>query len=298
MENHGVISGKKKTDWIAGTIPWVNRNPSGNWHDFLVKGERQYFQGFDTMACVSFATNNVCEIQIKQQTGQEVNFSDRFLAKMSGTTNQGNWVYIVLDTWRKIGVVNEDEWPKPPEPTTFQAYYGDIPQFIIDRAKSQSTDLYDLQYEYINDHSPANIQKQLQHAPLLITIPGHEITGIVLSADNKQLTVLDDYEFNQDPANPFVRKINLADVTDIYKAVLTVKKGLRMEILKVTGEATLVVKNAAGKYWDIATDPANYPMVARMLGIAENSSYGSVTRAEVNANYGGQLKATLAWVEK
>lgn len=248
--NHGVIAGKKKTDFIAGTIPWENRNPSGNWYPFLVPGERQYFQGFDTMACVSFATNNVCEIQIKQQTGQEVNFSDRFLAKMSGTTIQGNWVYIVLDTWRHIGVVTEDEWPKPPEPTTFPAYYGSIPQFIIDRAAGQSIDKYDLQYEYIADHSAANVKKQLQHAPLLITIPGHEITGIVLSIDNTELTVLDDYEFNQDPNQPFVRKIKLADVTDIYKAVLTVKKGI-MDMLAFKFGTTIYV-NVFAKWVPIA----------------------------------------------
>lgn len=276
--NHGVIPGKKSNTFIGGTIPWENRNPSGDWHQFLVPGERQYFQGFDTMACVSFAVNNSHEIQIKQQTGQEVNFSDRFLAKMSGTTMSGNWVYIVLDTWRNIGVVNEEEWPKPPEPTTFDAYYNPIPQFIQDRAKAQSTNKFGVPvYEYISDRSPANIKKQLQHAPLLITIPGHEITGIVLSSDNVNLTVLDDYEFNQEPGNPFVRTIKLTDVVDIYKSVLTVK-GDSMKLVNDGGTTYLV--GPKGKIG--IADPASEALMKQLDDVQVGSTAGIVQKGTMS----------------
>lgn len=255
--NHGVIPGNKSTNWIAGSIPYEVRNPSGDWTPYLVRPEKQYFNTFDTMACVSFATNNTAEIQIKQQTGVEVNFSDRFLAKMSGTTSQGNWVYIVLDTWRKIGVVNEEEWPAPPEPTTRDSYYQTIPQFVIDRAKSQSTDKYDLQYEYIPEHTASAVNYHLKHAPLLITIPGHEITGIVLTADGDNLTVLDQYPYSPS----YTRQIKLNSVTDIYKAVVTAKNMNQTKVV-LSGDGHTVYKCIP-----IATDFESFKKQSSVEGI-------------------------------
>lgn len=235
-KNHGVLRGPLAGNWVGGTIPWINRNPSGNWYRSTVVGEKQYFSNFDTMSCVSFAADNVCEIQIKDQTGIERNFSDRFLARGSNTTQQGNYVSTVLDALRFLGNVDEAVWPKPAEPTTWDAYMATIEPQIFPQAAKFKT-LYDLQYEYIADMSPANVQHQLQHAPLMITIPGHEITA--LSLNNGILTILDDYIFNVDPLQPFIRQIKLSDVTDIFKAVLTVK-GIQMNLMNDNGTYFLV----------------------------------------------------------
>lgn len=231
--NHGVIPGIKQSDWVAGTIQYEVRNPSGDWRPYLVRGEKQHSNVVDNMDCVAEATNNVGEIQIKQQTGQEVNFSDRFLAKMSGTTTQGNWVYIVLDTWRKIGCVLEEEWPRPPSPNyTWNDYYASIPQFIVDRAPSQSIHKYDLQYEVVGNTADA-IRYHLKHAPLMVTLPGHEVAGVVLSADNKTLTYLDSYD-------PFIKTRPISDIDWIYKAVLTVKQTNHMQLVNDNGTYFLV----------------------------------------------------------
>ncbi len=227
MINHGIIPGPLPSDWISSDqkIPHIVRVPDSNWYPYLVLGEKQYFSNFDTMSCVAFAVNNVMEMQIKQQTGREVNYSDRFLAKMSGTTLNGNHVSTVLDTWKKYGGVPESLWPKPEEPTTWPGYMASIPQQIIDQAEKPG----ETQYEYLLDPkatvgwTPEFLRYHLQEAPLLITIPGHEITGVILDLDNTHITVLDDYIFNVDPNQPFVRKIKLTDVTNIFKAVLTVK---------------------------------------------------------------------------
>lgn len=217
-KNHGVLPRiDHETAWVAGAIPYEVRNESGNWYPYLVQGEKQYFSNFDTMSCVSFATNNVMEIQIKHQTGVEKNFSDRYLAKLSGTTQRGNYVSTVLDTFRKFGAVDESVWPKPAEPTTWESYMSDIPQSVIDQAEK-----YDVQYEYVGN-TPDAIKYHLKHAPLLITVPGHEVTGVVVDADDTHLTILDDYIFNVDPNQPFVRKTKISDITDVYKAVLTIK---------------------------------------------------------------------------
>lgn len=189
------------------------------------------------MACVSFATDNQGEIQIKHQTGFETNLADRFLAKVSGTTQQGNRVSTVLDALKLYGNVAEAVWPVPALPVTWDNYYSEItPAGVFTEALKFKVS-YDLQYEYHTDHSPENVRRQLQHAPLLITIPGHEITGLYLEPDNQTLWILDDYIFNVDPNQPFLRTIKLSDVTDIFKAVLTVRNNMpQIKSIDVDGE--------------------------------------------------------------
>jgi hypothetical protein len=75
------------------------------------------------------------------------------------------------------------------------------------------------------------------------------------------------------------------------------RKELIMEILQVEGEATLVVKNLDGKYYQIATAPELYPFVAKTLGL-DGKSWGTISRAEVNLNLGGDLTAGLTFITK
>lgn len=219
MKNHGVIAGPLGADWRAGAIAYKIVNPEGNWIPKVVVGEHQSWGQFESMACVSFAVDNVVEIQIKDQTGIEVNHSDRFLAKMSGTTPQGNYVSTVLKARRDFRNVREPVWPTPANPN-WNSYYAEIPQVIKDLAKITEP-FFDLQWEYVGNTKDA-IAYHLKHAPLLITIPGHEVTGLKIEGD--ELVILDDYLFNIYPNMPFLRKIKISDITDIYKAVVTVRK--------------------------------------------------------------------------
>lgn len=258
--NHGIIPGRLPSDWISGRIPWENRNPSGIWYPYLVPGEKQYFSTFDTMSCVSFAVNNAMEIQLKAY-GIDRNFSDRFLATLSGTTKQGNRVSTVLDTFKKFGAVDESIWPKPAEPTTWESYMSPVSKSVINKAEK-----FDIQYEYLIDptsiygYSSAFIQHELQHAPLLVTIPGHEVTAIAIEGD--EVTILDDYIFNVDPNQPFIRKIKLSDITDIYKAVLTVKNMGQFKTQDKNGEFRIVLAASSIEEWTAlckvyGVDPVN-----------------------------------------
>ena len=58
MQNTGVILGQRETDWIGGTIPFEELNPSGDWMPYLPPGEWQALSNGDTMACVSFSALN------------------------------------------------------------------------------------------------------------------------------------------------------------------------------------------------------------------------------------------------
>src|SRR5207247_8242189 len=108
-------------------------NPSGDWTAYLPSAENQSTHIVDTMACVTFSCLNVIETQIKFLTGREVNFSDRFIAKLSGTTQQGNTVQNVLDAIRKYGLVLEEEWPTDLN-FNWDQYYAPVPDEVIKKA--------------------------------------------------------------------------------------------------------------------------------------------------------------------
>src|SRR4051812_22652704 len=116
--NHGLLEiGRRPRDFVGADLPFEVRLPSGNWQAYLPVGELQReIAGLpivETMACVSFSLTNAIETQEKFLTGKEVNYSDRWLATMSGTTIHGNSLQIVADTVRKYGLVKESSWPKP-----------------------------------------------------------------------------------------------------------------------------------------------------------------------------------------
>jgi len=182
-DNQGIIEGIRDTDWVSGSIPFEVRNASGDWRPYLPTDERQSNGRADTMGCVSFSLTNSIEIQIKKLSKQEFNFSDRFLAKMSGTTRRGNLLSVVADTVRKYGLVKQETWPEP-ENYTWETYYSDIPQEIIDKGKTEFP--FQIAYEWIAADRQS-LQRHLQHAPIQITIPGsnpiHAVTLVAIVGD-------------------------------------------------------------------------------------------------------------------
>ena len=134
IKNYGVLLGQRRTDYIAGTLPYEVRNSSGDWEQYLPTGEKQFNRNMDTMACVSFSALNAIEVQYKFLTGEEINLSDRFTATMSGTTPKGNYLWKVADSLRHDGVVPEYSWPSPQD-FTWDTYYSPVPVDTINQAK-------------------------------------------------------------------------------------------------------------------------------------------------------------------
>src|SRR5687767_13192677 len=101
--NRGALSGRRSTDFVAGVLPYEIRNQSGDWEPYAPPGERQGNSLADSLGCVSFSLIDCIETQEFFLTGRRVNYSDRWLAKMSETTFEGNYLYKVADTVRKYG---------------------------------------------------------------------------------------------------------------------------------------------------------------------------------------------------
>jgi hypothetical protein len=262
--NTGVIPGSFDNGlWLGGTIPYEVRLESGDWRPYLVTEEKQFSDNTDTMGCVSFSLNNDLEIQ-NNFLGTNVNFSDRFLAKMSGTTPQGNWLDKVAYTAKNTGLVLESEWPQPSAHYTWNDYYAAIPEDVITKAVKQ-----DIAYEGIAPDK-ATLLKHLKQSPLQITIPlpnpNHAVVLVAIEGDTG---------FYFDTYPPYLKTINLSAISYALKVVL--KKG------NMTN--SFVVEMAPGVFG--ICDPATAPeglasmMLNRGIEVPRNSD-GSLDFGRLN----------------
>jgi hypothetical protein len=172
------------TDFIAGTLPSVVRIESGDWRSFEPQGEMQKVMGpstetsstgFETNACVSFSANDAIEVfltylidagkvpdeHIKWLNDNgyfdeegNLNFSDRFTAKVSGTTIDGNSLQAVADAIRHNGLIPEALWPMPTDAikknpgSAWEIYYATPPQRAFDMGKA-FLERFTISYEWV-----------------------------------------------------------------------------------------------------------------------------------------------------
>lgn len=176
LDNYGLlIKDKSPSDWIAGSFSPLEHKvlqANGQWDGFLPLTEYQN-QGFETMACVSFSALNCLETIYKRQKGVDRNFSDRFTAKMSGTTSQGNYQFAVAESIKKQGVVDEASWPFAG--LDWNDFYSDIPISVQNEGLEFLTK-YNVFYEWVNQES---IKTHLAYGPLQVTVKYMNGNGIL-----------------------------------------------------------------------------------------------------------------------
>jgi hypothetical protein len=184
------------------------RVQDGNWTKYLPTPEKQNrmytyagtLYNFDVLACVTFSALNNVEIQLKQMiaTGAlagdnlaalralgffddqgNFNASDRFTAKMSGTTREGNTLEAVADSIRNDGLLPESDWTFPDVGTdpdaNWNAYYAEIPQALKDKAK-KILDILTFSYEWLlldtpNQDTVGTVKRTLFSTPMQIAAP-------------------------------------------------------------------------------------------------------------------------------
>ena len=186
IKNDGVLLGDHPDTYRAGAtkgaLPYEIRNESGDWESVLPPEERQSNDGGDSMSCVTFAELNGIESQefsfLKAlNVPNATEYSDRWIAKMSGTTKEGNYLWKVADAIRKFGLVKEESYPRPPSPWTWEQYHAPIPEPLGSQLIAEGQEWlkrWDVKYESI-DFSKESLLKHLKMAPLTVVIPGHAI---------------------------------------------------------------------------------------------------------------------------
>jgi hypothetical protein len=162
------LSDKSINDWVAGDYSPLGSkfiNPSGVWLTPEVETQNRW--GFDRLACVTYSCLNCIESLYYYKTGVWRNFSDRFLAKASGTNRLGNSVANVFDTARKTGLVDESIYPDVQG--GWEEYYKEIPLEIINTAKDFLAG-WSLYREWIRTDNRDAIFNALKEAPLQVVV--------------------------------------------------------------------------------------------------------------------------------
>lgn len=171
MQNTGYIHElPHEEDYILSGNTKIKGTPileSGDWRPYFPQMEVQRNNVFDTYSCVSFAACNAIEMLHKKLYNEEVNFSDRFVSVMSGTTpGKGNSLRAVQESIRKNGLVLETEYPFTPTMTQnefFQKVTQDIKDLGI---KWLETVNYGWEWSQTGRFSPTMILDALKYSPL------------------------------------------------------------------------------------------------------------------------------------
>jgi hypothetical protein len=228
-QNTGLLIRPQDSLPIGATVEYEVRVPSGDWRPYLTTEEHQYSDNTDLMACVTFSGTNSLEIQTKQQTGAEVNYSDRYTAKNSGTTKKGNYLQYVVDSMKE-GVVLEKDYPAPPN-FTWDSYYTEIPKEVRDKRLK-----LDIKEQWIATDK-GTLLYHLKHAPIQITIPepypNHAVCLVAIEGDTA-------YYFDSYPS--YLKTIPLNKISSALKIVLTIKKN-NMFLANDKGTVFLITGN-------------------------------------------------------
>jgi hypothetical protein len=214
MQNTGFIEKQPLiTDFQVGAESGIAPEvlaEDGQYDLYLPDEETQSRNLFDALDCVTFSALNNIEtiltykiskglippekIQWLKNNGyidpstNKVNFSDRFTAKMSGTTRNGNSLGAVGDSIRLHtngsgdGLVPESAWPWPKEMTDamtydekWNLYYAEIPESVKAIGK-KFLEIFDIKYEWVAIGTfittPAEqIKNALKYGPVQIAAP-------------------------------------------------------------------------------------------------------------------------------
>jgi len=164
-----IIEPPKPEDYVFGAqklgdAPLV---PDGQWDGWLPDNEIQNVGGLETYMCVSMATNNCIEILEKRIYGARNNWSDRYLAKQSGTDiKKGNTPNNVAETRRKKGCVKEYEWPF--DVYTWEVFYTPIPERVETLAIGEGAE-YAFGYEVVRSRAE-DIMEALKYSPVTFSV--------------------------------------------------------------------------------------------------------------------------------
>ena len=254
--DNGFIEEKVKTviargDYFLGASDPILRS-DGQWDAFASQGELQRQNDQDKMACVTFSAHNTIENIINFYLAEETkgnkaysdilnvfrafslikngecNVSDRYTAKMSGTSLRGNSQQVVANSIRHNGLVPEDKWPYVSD---WDEYYKPIPSEII-KLGEQFAEYIDTTYKW---DSPFNFVETLKRAPAQTSVyagSGWFGEGII-QRDNQVKNhavgfngyVIPQYKKLPDSYEPFQKKVAWNfDLGQLMVFLITLKK--------------------------------------------------------------------------
>ena len=302
MKNSGlIIEHAKEDDYIFGGNTKLVKtilSSNGNYIEYIPITEMQIGIYFDTMACVSFSAINVIEIIFKYhlkhgniskedikwledngyfQDG-ELNFSDRFIAKLSNTTKQGNTGRKVAKTIVNYGLIPESKWSYPSRQRTpvfvWEDYYKEIPEELLKLGK-EFKERFSIGYEAIYRK---DMKDALKYGPIQVYVCAwyKNDTGLFYKPKDRgynhavtriqSLTkqIFDSYE-------PYIKSVTLDEENYYPSGYLYILKVKKMKLVKTNGSSTVYLIDMKG-IRRAFYDEQHFNMVAPILGLAKYSN--------------------------
>lgn len=185
LEQYDIIAKDWRSGGVSGAVKDVLR-ADGQYLDFLPDKEIQKGVLFDTKACVTFSALNCLEI-IQRTRGVHDNYSDRFIAKLSGTTTSGNYFRTVAETIRTVGLIDEELHPFPNTQKDFDwdDYYSEIPESLLMKGRLWLT-LWDIDWEWAD---MTDLKNALVYGPVQVGVwawPSVRKDGLYDDGGNKR----------------------------------------------------------------------------------------------------------------
>jgi hypothetical protein len=243
MKNGVLIRKNLPTDWISGQetgITFVENVKDAQWDNYLPTDEKQSYPTFDTSCCVTFSALNCVETLLKRlltlklipeetkiwldvngyfDDNGNINFSDRFSAKMSGTTVNGNYLGAVWDSIRNDGLLPEKDYLF--YGSTWNEYMSEIPQNLKNKAL-KFKEKFNVMYEWItikDQYLPmVTLSEHLKQSPIQVAtatcMPWNTdqiINGCGIRTNHATMIYgfTDKYTKDYDTYNPFRKKWGL-----------------------------------------------------------------------------------------
>ncbi len=219
----------KKEDWLFFGIQEVI-NPTRKWINYKAQDELQKQIGLETMSCVNqgycrgyaalmnflISINKIDESNIDwlRENGYfdnngKLNFSDRAIAKLSGTTRNGNSAQKVAQTIRDYGLIPENRWTFTSDMDLWEEYYAPIPDELLTLGY-EFKKRFETQYLAVSRN---NFEQALYESPVIVFVDGYYqvVNGIYQDTGNMSnhcvcLMSIDDLNNINDSYNPFDKR--------------------------------------------------------------------------------------------
>jgi len=253
---------------------------NGNWTSYLPTNELQFVDGLETMSCVIQSAHNCLEIIFKylkinkildqddlkfledyEDDEGNINFNDRFTAKLSGTTQSGNSLWAVGQSITNNGLISERDW-KQTKYINWKDYYQEIPQSLLDKGK-KFLERFNINYETV---LLQDFQKALKYSPLQIIVYAWKknnnglYTNDVKRYNHAVCLILKDPDNIFDTYSPFIKQLEVDyDYwTTAYKYTITKKINSKTMTIQnnylyklVEGQSQIIALGMTdGLYWN------------------------------------------------
>lgn len=153
-------------------LPKIVLHPDGNWQDFLPVYEPQFNSQFDSYGCTVFGTENVVETLLRKLTGNERNFSERFIYILAKIRPPGADPHDICEVVRRNGLIENDLLPMT---ATWEEFITPDPmtvELLVEGQKFQ----YEVKHTYVwrgrisKDERTKLIREHLRYSPLGVSV--------------------------------------------------------------------------------------------------------------------------------